>query len=349
MPSLLPSLSRFAVAFCCAALGVAGCASDVASGDARARHDLSFPEANGGDDGGPPDPFSGTDAGPVGGGPPYPIVLVHGMAGFRNIGPIDYFYGVPDALRKDGHDVWVSRQDPVNDSEVRGAEVLAYVQMVLATTGKAKVNLIAHSQGGFNARYAASAIGPRVGTVITIASPMGGNEIADVALSAGPGANNAINALLNIYGAINGFNSNAKSQIATLSTAGAHAFFAKHPDDPHVAYFSIAGRSEMSLGGMPCFSPAEPAFIAKWDGQRDPLDPLFNLTAPILDGLSPRPVHDGLVSVGSARHGLFLGCIPADHMDEVNQLVGDSPGQGNGFDAIRFYRDLADWLAARGF
>src|SRR5439155_1168606 len=83
---------------------------------------------------------------PAGKGPPYPIVLVHGMAGFRNIGPIQYFYGIPEALRKDGHDVWVSRQDPVNDSEVRGAQALAYAQMVLASTRSARVNLIGHSQ-----------------------------------------------------------------------------------------------------------------------------------------------------------------------------------------------------------
>ena len=66
-------------------------------------------------------------------------------------------------------------------------------------------------------------------------------------------------------------------------------------------------------------------------------------------GLTPKPVHDGLVPVASARHGTFLGCIPADHMDEVNQLAGDSPGPGNPFDAVQFYRDLAAWLVAQGF
>src|SRR5581483_3844953 len=32
----------------------------------------------------------------------YPLILVHGLDGFKNIGPIDYFYGVADALGKDG-------------------------------------------------------------------------------------------------------------------------------------------------------------------------------------------------------------------------------------------------------
>src|SRR5205823_4667286 len=116
------------------------------------------------------------------------MVLVHGMGGFRNIGPVDYFYGVPAALKMDGHDVWISRQDPINDSDVRGAQVETYVQSVLAATGKAKVNLIGHSQGGFDVRYVASHLGAQVGAVVTIASPMGGDPIADVALAAGPQA-----------------------------------------------------------------------------------------------------------------------------------------------------------------
>ena len=52
---------------------------------------------------------------------PYPIVLAHGFSGFHNIGPLTYFYGVQDALSKDGHEVFVTTVDPYNSSEVRGA------------------------------------------------------------------------------------------------------------------------------------------------------------------------------------------------------------------------------------
>ena len=68
-----------------------------------------------------------------------------------------------------------------------------------------------------------------------------------------------------------------------------------------------------------------------------------------LDGLKTKPIHDGLVTVESAKLGTFLGCIPADHMDEVNQLAGDPPGLGNPFDAVQFYRDLAAWLRDTGY
>lgn len=32
----------------------------------------------------------------------YPIVLVHGLFGFDSLGPLEYFYGVPGALRSGG-------------------------------------------------------------------------------------------------------------------------------------------------------------------------------------------------------------------------------------------------------
>ena len=44
-----------------------------------------------------------------------------------------------------------------------------------------------------------------------------------------------------------------------------------------------------------------------------------------------------------------VGTIPADHWDEVGQLLGDSPGSGNPFDHVAFYRDLAGFLVDQGF
>jgi triacylglycerol lipase len=36
----------------------------------------------------------------------YPIVLVHGLFGFDNIGLLEYWYGIPSALRSDGARVY---------------------------------------------------------------------------------------------------------------------------------------------------------------------------------------------------------------------------------------------------
>ena len=69
----------------------------------------------------------------------------------------------------------------------------------------------------------------------------------------------------------------------------------------------------------------------------------------ILDGGLGDPYpSDGLVRVIDSQHGRFLGCVPADHLDEIGQLLGDRPGLGNDFDHLVFYRDLVAWLRSQG-
>jgi triacylglycerol lipase len=285
---------------------------------------------------------------------PYPIVLAHGMSGFKNIGPLDYFYGVADALTADGHQVFVSQVDAFNSSEVRGAQLQTFIQGVITQTGAARVNLICHSQGGFDCRYAAHQIPDQVASVTTIATPHRGDPIADIAENDLPGPlMDAVNAFLNILGTAldQGQNTqNAELALSLCSTKGANDFTAKYPNMPQVDYYSIAGRSNGVLGDDTCGSETEAPFVARWDSYVDPVNPLLAATGAILSNdVTPPPTNDGLVPVGSAKWGTFLGCIPADHLDEVGQIAGQSPGSGNPFDHILFYRQLADWLVARGY
>lgn len=283
-------------------------------------------------------------------GPPYPIILVHGMGGFSSIGSVEYFYGVEEALRKDGHDVWTSQQDPMNSTYIRGPQLLAYVEMVLEVTGKAKVNLVAHSQGGLDSQYVASQMGPRVASVTTIATPFHGTPIIDVALGVLPGpAQSVLEYLLDFWGAPGGYDSSTRACVEMLSTPGVKAFLAQYPDHPQVDYFSIAGRSNMVEHDVECdtFTPAP--FVTKWDDQRDPINSALAPAAAINALIRPGAANDGFVLVSSSHHGTFLGCIPADHADEIGQFLGESPGSGNGFDYLRFYRELASWLVARGY
>ncbi len=74
----------------------------------------------------------------------YPIVLSHGLFGFKSVGPVDYWHAIVPALEKDGAKVFATSQSPVNSNEVRGEQLLAQVEEVLALTGAEKVNLIGH-------------------------------------------------------------------------------------------------------------------------------------------------------------------------------------------------------------
>lgn len=280
---------------------------------------------------------------------PFPIVLAHGFSGFRNIGPLDYFYGVKAALEKDGHRVYVSQVDAYQSSVVRGEQLVKYIEtVVLPQSGAQRVNIIGHSQGGLDARYVAWKLGGKVAAVVSIASPHRGTQVADVLWGEKPGPlQNILAALLNVLG---GTESDAKAAVRNLTSKGAAAFNSVITDHPAVRYFSIAGRSDKSRGIGVCESETQASFIAKWDRYLDPIGAELSLTASLLENNQEPPIpNDGLVSVASSRWGIFLGCVPSDHLGEVCQLFGASRGGGNAFDCLDFYRDLGRFLVERGF
>ena len=79
----------------------------------------------------------------------HPIVLVHGLLGFDSLlGIYDYFYGLPGELRSGGARVYIANVSSSNYSEVRGEQLIRYLDQLKATYGHTKFNLIGHSHGG---------------------------------------------------------------------------------------------------------------------------------------------------------------------------------------------------------
>ncbi len=110
----------------------------------------------------------------------YPIVLVHGLFGFDKLLGVDYFYGIPQALTRDGAKVYVAQVSATQSSELRGEQLLKQVQQVLAITGAEKVNLIGHSHGGPTIRYVASVAPELVASATSVGGVNHGSEIADL-------------------------------------------------------------------------------------------------------------------------------------------------------------------------
>lgn len=292
-------------------------------------------------------------------GPPYPIVLAHGFFGFEQFAGVDfatYFYGVKDYLAAHGETMVITPAvDPFNDSTYRGEQLLSRVEELLAQTGYAKVNIIGHSQGGLDARVVAAERPDLVASVTTVATPHGGTEVADIILKLipNPQAQQLVDWLVKIVGAPLydqvGKETAVSKPLHLFSKQGIAEFNAKYPDSPGVEYFSVAGRSDFHLGGTDCKVSSAPPFIAKFAKVLDPVDPLLSVTETVLDGglLDPYP-NDGLVRVKDAKWGTFLGCVPADHLDEIGHLFGDNPGFGNSWRHDEFYAALIAYLRDQG-
>lgn len=275
-----------------------------------------------------------------GGGARYPIVLHHGLLGFNRILALDYFYDVKATLEREGHVVRATQVSTVSSMEARAQQLAAQVDAVLVETGAAKVNIIAHSMGGLDARHLISVLGygDRVATLITLGTPHRGTPVADMAYSVmSTDARRMLGALERLFFG----DDEERSQLqprggidlkgALWSLSEEHlrsaAFVATHRDDPRVVYESFGGQSNLTGMGAP-----------------DVVHPLLSLTHAYLRLASG--ANDGLVPIESARHGLDRGTLPADHINMIGQLFGDT---SRDFRHREFYSRLAANLAARGF
>ena len=110
----------------------------------------------------------------------YPIVLIHG-AGFRDLKWPVYWGRIPRTLERRGARIFYGLQDCWASTETNAREIVRRIDEILTETGAEKVNLIAHSKGGLEARMAASSLqaGDRIASVTTVATPHHGSKTID--------------------------------------------------------------------------------------------------------------------------------------------------------------------------
>lgn len=286
---------------------------------------------------------------PAGEATRYPIVLMHGFNAGREGSWA--FYRVENALRGDGHRVYSAEVPPFASVDERARSLAPQIERVLAETGAAQVNLVAHSMGGLDARYYVSAMDGPVASVTTISTPHRGSRVADAGLGLLPDiADDAIDFLAGVWGRT--YNevaedADVRAALTALSSAEAERFNRDHPDVPGVAYQSWAGVSSV-LGIVNPLDRDACDDMMLGDGvNADRMNAQLVPGAALLAGVRLRP-NDGMATVESAKWGRFRGCIPADHFDEVGQPERDRPDPHTGFDHVRFYRNLAFELAAQG-
>lgn len=148
--------------------------------------------------------------------------------------------------------------DPFNDSAIRSAQLARQIEAILKTTGAAKVNVIAHSQGGLDSRMVASRRPELIAALITVSTPHRGTPVSDL-VSRGlsnPQARAAVDALIGVAAPALWSDATAESSIIAalgqFETARMSAFNAQFVDRPGVAYFSVAGRSALRRVSETC-------------------------------------------------------------------------------------------------
>lgn len=110
----------------------------------------------------------------------YPLFLVHGV-GFRDRKHLNYWGRIPQMLQERGAIITYGRQDSWATIEDNAAALQKTLVRYVCDTGCEKVNIIAHSKGGLEARYLASRLGcsPMIASITTVSTPHHGSKTMD--------------------------------------------------------------------------------------------------------------------------------------------------------------------------
>ncbi len=117
----------------------------------------------------------------------YPILLVHGVF-FRDSKHLNYWGRIPDDLILNGASVHYGHQHSAASVADCGGELADRIRAIIEETGCEKVNVIAHSKGGLDMRYALQncGISPYVASFTTVNTPHTGCIFADFLLTTFP-------------------------------------------------------------------------------------------------------------------------------------------------------------------
>jgi triacylglycerol lipase len=241
--------------------------------------------------------------------PRHPVVLAHGFLGFDSLGVPgmrhDYFRGVRGHLEALGCRVHVPRVSPIG-SVRRRAEQLAEQ---LASIDAERVNVIAHSMGGLDARYAISKLGmdARVASLTTIGAPHRGTVLADASALVGD--------LLPFASLLARFAPQLEG-LRDLTTEQMLEFNRSVPDADSVMYMSYVGAVPAQWADLHALLAPGHAYMHRMVGD-----------------------NDGIVPAFSQRWGEVIGEVRADHWAQI--------GWSRGPDVRELYAALVRALAER--
>jgi len=114
--------------------------------------------------------------------PKYPVVLVHGVGAHDRGGIINFWGKIPNVLKENGVKVFLGNTDSWGNYESNAEILKTTVDKILDETKSEKVNIIAHSKGGIDARYFIWKYnyGDKAASLTTVSTPHHGAEIADL-------------------------------------------------------------------------------------------------------------------------------------------------------------------------
>lgn len=258
----------------------------------------------------------------------YPLIMVHGI-GFRDIKYINYWGRIPKALIKNGAKIYYGNQEAWGTVEDNARDIKEEIFKILKENNCDKVNIIAHSKGGLDARYMLSELemGEYVASLTMISSPHKGSVLLDVLCKL---PDKAYRKLCNIidkyFSKVGDKNPDSYTSSRQLATAYSVKFNERIKDVPSVYYQSYTSVMKN------CFSH-------------------LLLTIPYLIMKPIEGENDGLVGIESAKWGVFKGVIRNKYIRGISHadIIDLKREDYNDFDVIEKYIEIISELKSMGY
>lgn len=260
----------------------------------------------------------------------YPILLVHGVF-FRDFKYLNYWGRISSDLEKNGAIIYYGNQQSAASVADCGKEISERISQIVQETGCKKVNIIAHSKGGLDCRYAISKFGADkwVASVTTINTPHRGCFFAEYLLSKLP--ENSRDFIAQKYNlALKKLGDNNPDFLAAVNDLTVSSCKKRNEtivDVPSVFYQSVGSKLNKATSG------------------KFPLNFSYHLVKHF-DGLN-----DGLVSIDSFAWGEISTLLTVSGSRGISHgdIIDLNRENIDEFDVREFYVNLVHNLKDRGF
>lgn len=259
----------------------------------------------------------------------YPILLVHGVF-FRDSQYFNYWGRVPKELEANGARIFYGEHQSAASVADSALELTERIKNIVSETGCEKLNIIAHSKGGLDCRYAIAKLGaePYVASLTTINTPHRGCIFADYLLGKIPAA--VKNRVADTYNAalrrLGDRNPDFIAAITDLTATACEKFDAELTVSPPIYCQSVGSRLNKATGG------------------KFPLNLSYHLVKHFDGG------NDGLVSENAFSWGeksTFIA-VQGDRGVSHGDMIDLNRENIKGFDVREFYVGIVSDLKQRG-
>jgi triacylglycerol lipase len=231
----------------------------------------------------------------------HPVIMCHGYGSVASILKPTPLQDACMLLRSHGIVAFAPNVVPYASIEDRAKDWTRHVRRIMETTKSDRVNIIAHSMGGLDLRFAVSRLGldQAVASLTTIATPHRGSSLAELGLATPTSLRDMLSEVFNWLGTnlYPSMTSDVKAALEDLTRNHVvNTFNPAVPDMKGVEYFSwsagVGKGTKESINSM-----------------------LIPLNRYIFD---KEGVNDGFVSSESAVWGNHLGQIGLSHTEQIH-------------------------------